>query len=218
LSRALISAQGYDELPAELLQQIAEELNVVAVESLGGSGSSLVDTTVKPNFRTLGKRFGKGVQEVAAAISSADAPALAAALRTSGAAVLTVHGESVTLGPDEVFATETPREGWAIASDTGTTVALDLDVTPELRRAGIAREVIRQVQEARKSTGLDVSDRISLRLWASEPDTLAALTEHGSLVADEVLATDFAIGQPSWHDQAPFEDEALGLQFWLRKA
>jgi isoleucyl-tRNA synthetase len=218
LSRALISAQGYDELPAELLQQIAEELNVVAVESLGGSGSSLVDTTVKPNFRTLGKRFGKGVQEVAAAISSADAPALAAALRTSGTAVLTVHGESVTLGPDEVFATETPREGWAIASDTGTTVALDLDVTPELRRAGIAREVIRQVQEARKSTGLDVSDRISLRLWASEPDTLAALTEHGSLVADEVLATDFAIGQPSWHDQAPFEDEALGLQFWLRKA
>jgi isoleucyl-tRNA synthetase len=218
LSRALISAQGYDELPAELLQQIAEELNVVAVESLGGSGSSLVDTTVKPNFRTLGKRFGKGVQEVAAAISSADAPALALALRTSGAAVLTVDGESVTLGPDEVFATETPREGWAIASDTGTTVALDLHVTPELRRAGIAREVIRQVQEARKSTGLDVSDRILLRLWASEPDTLAALTEHGSLVADEVLATDFGIGQPSWHDQAPFEDEALGLQFWLRKA
>jgi isoleucyl-tRNA synthetase len=218
LSRALISAQGYDELPAELLQQIAEELNVVVVESLGGSGSSLVDTTVKPNFRTLGKRFGKGVQEVAAAISSADAPALALALRTSGAAVLAVHGESVTLGPDEVFATETPREGWAIASDTGTTVALDLDVTPELRRAGIAREVIRQVQEARKSTGLDVSDRILLRLRASEPDTLAALTEHGSLVADEVLATDFGIGQPSWHDQAPFEDEALGLQFWLRKA
>ncbi|HEY2313282.1 MAG TPA: isoleucine--tRNA ligase [Streptosporangiaceae bacterium] len=218
LSRALISAQGYDELPAELLQQIAEELNVVAVESLGGSGSSLVDTTVKPNFRTLGKRFGKGVQEVAAAISSADAPALALALRTSGAAVLTVDGESVTLGPDEVFATETPREGWAIASDTGTTVALDLHVTPELRRAGIAREVIRQVQEARKSTGLDVSDRILLRLWASEPDTLAALTEHGSLVADEVLATDFGIGQPSRHDQAPFEDEALGLQFWLRKA
>lgn len=218
LSRALISAQGYDELPAELLQQIAEELNVVAVESLGGSGSSLVDTTVKPNFRTLGKRFGKGVQEVAAAISSADAPALALALRTSGTAVLTVGGESVTLGPDEVFATETPREGWAIASDTGTTVALDLDVTPELRRAGIAREVIRQVQEARKSTGLDVSDRIQLRLWASGPETLAALTEHGSLVADEVLATDFGIGQPSWRDQAPFGDETLGLQFWLRKA
>ncbi|HEV2638940.1 MAG TPA: isoleucine--tRNA ligase [Actinocrinis sp.] len=217
LPRMLISAHGYEQLPEDLLDQIAEELNVLAIEPLSGADGSLVDTTAKANFRPLGKRFGKGVQAVAAAIAAADAAALNAALRSEGSASVTVDGEQIALTAEELVITETPREGWAMANDAGATVALDLHVTPQLRRAGIARDVIRQVQEARKTSGLDVSDRIVLRLQAAEEETGTALVEHADLVADEVLATDFAVGEADWAGAAAFTDESLGLTFWLRK-
>ncbi|MEY9937776.1 isoleucine--tRNA ligase [Streptacidiphilus sp. MAP5-3] len=218
LSRALVSAQGYEELPEELLAQIAEELNVTTLESLAEVGGSLVDTTAKANFRALGKRFGKGVQDVAKAVAAAEAAALSTALRSTGTASVVVGEETIELTPDEVIITETPREGWAVANESGATVALDLHITPELRLAGVARDAIRQVQEARKNSGLEVSDRIVLRYLASTDESAEALTAHGALLADEVLATDFAAGEPDWADASPFTDEALGLTFWLRKA
>ncbi|KUL26212.1 isoleucine--tRNA ligase [Actinoplanes awajinensis] len=212
LSRALVS--GAADLSAELLGEISAELNVIAVEPLAGS---LVDTTAKANFRALGKRFGKAVQQVAAAIQATDAAALKDSLRSTGTATVTVGDEQIALVPDEVVITETPREGWAVASDSGATLALDLHLTPELRRAGLARDAIRQIQEARKGSGLEVSDRIRLRYRADAEDTALALTEHRDLVADEVLATDFAAGDPDWTDPCVFTDESIGLTFWLSK-
>lgn len=97
LSRALIAAQGWEELPADLRAQIAEELNVSTLESLAEVGGSLVDTTAKANFRALGKRFGKGVQDVAKAVAAADAAALAAGLRATGAASVELNGEQISL-------------------------------------------------------------------------------------------------------------------------
>ncbi|MGA5700301.1 isoleucine--tRNA ligase [Peterkaempfera bronchialis] len=217
LSRALIAAHGWEELPPELRGQIAEELNVAELASLSEVGGSLVDTTAKANFRALGKRFGKGVQDVARAIAAADAAVLSAALRAGGTATVEVSGEAVALTPEEVVVTETPREGWAVANESGATVALDLHITPELRRTGVARDVIRQIQEARKTSGLDVADRIVLRWTATDPETIAALAEHASLVADEVLAVDFAQGEADWESE-PFTDESLGLSFRLRRA
>jgi isoleucyl-tRNA synthetase len=209
LSRALASADG---LPDDLLAEIAAELNVGVIAPLAGS---FVDTTAKANFRTLGRRFGKRVQDVAREIAKADAAALGAALRTTGAATIEVDGEAITLGPDEVVITETPREGWAVAAEAGATVALDLRLTPELLRAGLAREAIRQIQEARKATGLEVADRIELRYEAGDEETALALTEHAALVADEVLATELAAGEPAPDDRI-FTGGAL--RFWLRKA
>ncbi|MFI5909474.1 isoleucine--tRNA ligase [Dactylosporangium sp. NPDC051541] len=211
LSRVLVSAQGLDGLDAELLELLAEELNVQAVEPLTGS---LVNTTAKANFRSLGKRYGKRVQEIAAAVAAADAAVLSAGFQQAGTATVDVGGETVVLERDDVFLTETPREGWAVSSDAGATVALDLTLTPELRRAGIAREVIRQVQEARKATGLEVTDRISLRYRADDAETAEALDEHAAAIADEVLATDFAAGD-GWPGSTA--NEAAGLTFWLRK-
>lgn len=214
LSRALASAPGFAALPAELLAEIAAELNVGEVTAVAGS---FVDTTAKANFRALGKRFGKGVQDVAKAIAATDAAALKDALRSSGSATVTVAGEPVELTPDEVVITETPREGWAVASDAGATVALDLHLTDELRRAGLARDAIRQIQEARKASGLEVSDRIRLRYVTEEADTALALREHRDLVADEVLAVDFDSGSPDWASDRTFTDETTGLTFWLTR-
>ncbi|MEU9507070.1 isoleucine--tRNA ligase [Micromonospora sp. NPDC048170] len=218
LSRALASAAGFEQLPAELLAEIAAELNVHSVVPISAAGSSLVHTTAKANFRTLGRRFGKNVQQVAKAIAAADAATLRDSLRESGAASIEVNGEPVTLGPDEVIITETPREGWAVAAESGATVALDLHLTPELRRAGLARDAIRQIQEARKASSLDVVDRIELRYVTSREDTALALTEHRDLVADEVLATRYTADEPAWPDAQAFTDESLGLTFWIRKA
>jgi isoleucyl-tRNA synthetase len=210
LSRALASPA---DLPADLLAEIAAELNVGAIAPLQGS---FVDSTAKANFRTLGKRFGKLVQDVAREIAKADPSTLAADLRSTGTTSLTVNGETITLGPDEVIITETPRAGWAVVSDAGATVALDLSLTPELLRAGRAREAIRQIQEARKSTGLDVADRITLGYATDDEETALALTEHAALVADEVLAVSFAAGAPA-EGVPTFTDESLGLRFWLQR-
>ncbi|MGW1554556.1 class I tRNA ligase family protein, partial [Streptomyces sp. NPDC002346] len=216
LSRALVAASGFESLSPELHAQITEELNVSSLASLSEVGGSLVDTTAKANFRALGKRFGKGVQAVAKAVANADAAALSLALR-EGTASVEVDGETVTLAPDEVIITETPREGWSVASDSGATVALDLEITPELRRAGLARDAIRLIQEARKNSGLDVADRIAVRWTSTSPATVEALTEHAALIADEVLALDYAQGEADGAYGTPFEDEGLALTFRLRK-
>ncbi|MCB5910473.1 isoleucine--tRNA ligase [Streptomyces pinistramenti] len=221
LSRALVAAHGFAGLSDDLRAQIAEELNVSSLASLSEVGGSLVDTTAKANFRALGKRFGKGVQAVAKAIADADAAALSLALR-GGEAAVEVEGERITLAPDEVIITETPREGWSVASDSGATVALDLEITPELRRAGLARDAIRLIQEARKNSGLDVADRIALRWESADEEVRRALADHAGLIADEVLATTFTAEQNAT-DAADgygerFSDEALALAFRLRKA
>ncbi|MGW1838888.1 isoleucine--tRNA ligase [Streptomyces sp. NPDC002067] len=221
LSRALVAAHGFAALSDDLRAQITEELNVTSLAALSDMGGSLVDTTAKANFRALGKRFGKGVQAVAKAVAAADAAALSLALR-DGEATVEVDGETVTLAPDEVIITETPREGWSVASDAGATVALDLEITPELRRAGLARDAIRLIQEARKNSGLDVSDRIALRWETPDAELRTALAEHAALIADEVLATAFATEQEASDTTdgygAPFTDEPLNLTFRLRKA
>jgi isoleucyl-tRNA synthetase len=141
-------------------------------------------------------------------------------LRETGAASVVVDGEPLVIGPDEVVVTQTPRAGWSVAADAGETVALDLGITPELRREGLAREVIRLVQDARKADGLEVSDRITLHWQATDPELTAALTEHGRLIAGEVLATEFgprAPGASAADLGTEHGDADLGLAFWLRR-
>jgi len=123
----------------------------------------------------------------------------------------------VRLLADEVIVSERPREGWSVINEHGETVALDLELTPELLRAGLAREAIRLLQEARKAAGFDVSDRIQL-WWDTDDDELAkALLEHEALVADEVLATTIGRGEPGDNSLATYHDPALGLRYCLRR-
>jgi isoleucyl-tRNA synthetase len=212
LARALVSAAGWEALPEELKALVAAELNVMTLERLAGD---LVDVAMKANFRVLGKRFGKRTQTVADAIHAADAALLAAALKAGDASVV-VEGETVDLSTEEVIVTETPRTGWAVASGLGETVALDLEITPELRRTGLVRDVVRLVQDGRKSTGLEVSDRIEL-WWQGGGELAEAVREGSSRLAEEVLAVSVTEGRPT-ADLAAHVDEELGLTFWLRMA
>ena len=210
LSRALIPSAAFGLLDAELLEEVMAELNVEHVESFASAGD-LVDYSAKGNFRNLGKRFGKQTPLVAAAIASADASVLSADLATHGHAnVLVTDLGEVEVTPDDVIISERPREGWSVVNEQGETVALDLELTPELRQAGLAREVIRGVQEARKASGFEVSDRILLQWSATGESTVAAIRAHAGLIGEEVLATTVAESDPAddW-----FTDSELGLRF-----
>jgi isoleucyl-tRNA synthetase len=234
LSRALVGAQGFAALPAELRDLIAEELNVHAVEALDPARGDLIRYTVKPDFRVLGRRFGPATQAVAEQIRAARPATLAQAVAApDGSVTLTVTGVGpVTLTAADLVVTQAPAEGWGVASAAGETVALDLAVTSELRAEGFAREAVRLIQDARKSAGLEVSDRIVVRWLADDPDLAAALKDSGAAIAAEVLAVSFAPGNgPAEAGSAEagsagagsaqtgpwgeFADSGLGLRFWL---
>jgi isoleucyl-tRNA synthetase len=213
LARALVAAPGWSSLPQELVAEVADELNVAELTALSGVGGELVDVSVKVDFRAVGRRLGKRVQAVAAAVAAADPAELVAAYR-GGTASVPVDGETVALADGDLVVTETPREGWTVASAAGLTVALDLTLTPELERAGLVREVVRLVQDARKSGGLAVSDRIEL-WWTAEGILAEALTEHAGQLAGEVLATGVHAGTagPGAAVEGP-----QGSRFWITRA
>jgi isoleucyl-tRNA synthetase len=217
LARALVSAPGWSTLPDSLRQEITEELNVRELAALADT-EDLVDITVKPNFRALGGRFGSGTKQVAQAISNADHVKLAAGLRAGGRTELAVDGSAVEISLDDVIVSEVPRSGWAVASESAETVALDLELTPELRRLGMLREIIRLVQDARKNAGLEVTDRIEL-CWqvGGAPTPGEAIRAHTTELAAEVLAVTVTEGAPV-EPMNYFEtsDEDLGLRVWLR--
>jgi isoleucyl-tRNA synthetase len=195
LRRALVSAAGWSTLSDDLRLEIAEELNVITLEALDDESAQLVDVSAKANFRSLGQRFAKQTPLVADAIASADAAKLAHSLRETGTATVTaVDLGEVALGPEDVIISETPREGWAVESAGGESIALDLAIDDALRRAGIARDIVRAIQEARKVSGLDVSDRIDV-WWASDDEDLVrTMLDHGGEISQEVLAITYEQG------------------------
>ncbi len=216
LRRALVASTAYDRLTPELRAEVATELNLGGLEPLGGAGADLVDHSAKGNFRALGKRFAQRTPLVAAAVAQADAADLAAALERDGRAEVVVEGETVEVLPDEVIVSERPREGWSVVNDQGETIALDLELTPALVRAGQAREVVRLVQEARKNAGFEVSDRITLE-WAASGDLAEAVQEHRQLIAAEVLATTVT-GPAQLTGDDVVRDDELGLALRVTRA
>ncbi|NMO91175.1 isoleucine--tRNA ligase [Actinomycetospora sp. TBRC 11914] len=216
LSRAVVSAPGFADLAAaaddhagqerELLDEISDELNVAAVET---AGSDLVEIEVKPNYRALGKRFGKQTPVVADAVkASTDAP-------VDGVLTVTVDGSDVQLSGDEILVSETPREGWAVRTEGGLSVGLDTELTDELREAGLLRDVLRFVQDTRKQLGFEVSDRIELWWTASRQDTADAIRNGEVTVAAECLAVAVTEGEGPG-DLSAQRSEDLGLTVWAR--
>jgi isoleucyl-tRNA synthetase len=183
LGRALIAASGWSTLPEQMREQIADELNVQTLEDIASADGDLVDISVKANFKSLGAKFGGAVQEISKAIAATDATALVKTLR--GAGSTKVGTWKIAL--DDLVITEVPKSGWSVSSHDGESVALDLELTPALIAAGSVREVIRFIQERRKSDGFDISDRINLT-WNATEEIAAAIESDKQHIADEVLA------------------------------
>jgi isoleucyl-tRNA synthetase len=166
--------------------QITEELNVKEVEPLA-SDDGLVSYRIKPNLPRVGKRYGKLIPAIRKALVETDSKAIATAAAAGNPVELDVNGTSVTLEPDDLLVETDSASGFACAEEGGFLVALDSTITPELEREGIAREIVRTIQDARKQADLQISDRIQLRIHGS-PGVEETLTEYRDFIASEVLA------------------------------
>ena len=177
---------------AAIADVVAEELNVKRIELAEGAAGT-VTFRLKPDFRTLGKAFGPRTPTVAAAIENADADAFVAALRAAGSATVLVDGDPVDLIPEHVQVIEEPRTGWQVASDGGSSVALDVALDDELRREGLARELVRTLNDLRKRDGLELTDRITVEVSA-DGALAEAVAAHGEAIAADTLAASLGLG------------------------
>ena len=204
LGGAVLHVPGDRSRLEPLLDLMAEELNVRRVR-FAESADELSGWRAKPNFRALGPKLGARVQEVAAALA-ADDGALAARLARDETVALELPGGPVELSPADVELSQQTKEGWGVASDGPVTVALDLTLDDDLRREGLARELIHHVQALRKSAGLDVSDRIHVGIEASGA-IAEAIAAHRDWIAAVVLASSLSDGHLD--DARATEDVAI---------
>ena len=188
LRRAVIvAADSEREAIAARAPLIETELNVKQLEFVAEEGE-LVTYTVKPNYRSLGPRFGKQMPQVAAAVAALDAAHVARAIESGGEFGVSLDGRDHTLGAEDVILALEPLEGYEVESEAGHAVGLQLELDDELRREGLAREIVHAVQNARRDAGLEVTDRIELTL-AGDGELLEAAREHQAYLAGEVLAS-----------------------------
>jgi isoleucyl-tRNA synthetase len=210
LAAAMISSAAYAELGPQLRDLVADELNVRALAEMDFAAELPDELTVRPNFRALGRRFGKDTAAIAAAIGTADPAAAAASLRETGSFAVPLDGGRVLLTSDEILAANSPLPGWTLATEGSDAVAVNTVVTPGLHREGLAREIIRAVQNARKADRLDVGQPIALRWTALTGDVALALTEHAELIGREVLAADYGPADYCPADYCPADSGLIG--------
>jgi len=213
LSRALVFLPP--GAPAILRDIVAEELNVDEIDMADELGEVLQFELVA-NFRTLGPRLKERKQYLKPALAALDGVAAAAALEAGQSITLELPGGSIELGPDDVQLRVRGQQGFAVSREGGEVVALDLTLDNALRHRGLAREVVRLLQDLRKNSGLDVSDRIHLNLVG-----LDMIAEHFDYIAREVLAVSIETG-PGEGEGTVLELETdegpIIARAWLRKA
>ncbi len=196
-----------------LAPQIAEELNVKRVEAVTDPGDRL-SYTLRPNLPVLGPKFGQQVGAVRGALQQADATAIVAAMRAGDP----IEVGGFTLAPTDVLVAVEASEGWAAQEESGYAALIDTTLTPELLAEGIAREVVRRLQDLRRDAGLDVSDRIHVAYRAGAP-VATVMASHGAMISEEVLALSLeASDAPDGDARADADIDGVEAVFTLRKA
>jgi isoleucyl-tRNA synthetase len=161
---------------------IQSEVNVKAVDFVDDA-SGILTKKVKPNFKALGPKFGKQMKDVAAAITGMSSDQLAELERTQQ---IELSGFAIALTDVEILTEDIP--GWVVATDGPLTVALDVNVTDELRREGIARDVVNRIQNLRKDQQFDVTDKIRIELERNNDLLIAAVEANKAYIQQEVQA------------------------------
>jgi isoleucyl-tRNA synthetase len=169
-----------------LAELVRAELNVKDLEFVSEQ-AELVSYSVKPNYRNLGPRFGKLMPQVAAAIEALGPGHVAEALAGTRRIGVNVDGHEHELEPEDVILEMEAIEGFEVEVEAGRAVALSLELDDDLRREGLAREIVHAIQNARKQAGLEVSDRIALTLGGDRA-LLEAARAHEDYVSVETLA------------------------------
>ncbi|MDH5752140.1 MAG: class I tRNA ligase family protein, partial [Deltaproteobacteria bacterium] len=176
------------------LGQILEELNVKALEFIARD-AELVTYRIKPNLPRIGKRYGKLIPAIREALVQADGTSIATSVNQGQPITIQAGGQDITLEPEDLLVETASAQGYSSAEEGGFLVALDTTLTPQLEREGLARELVRSVQEARKQAGLNISDRIRLYLGGSQ-GVQETLGEYREFIASETLTS-------HWDETAP---------------
>jgi len=207
LSRVVCIIPGADHSALEpLLPLLASELNVKEV-TFAMSADTLVKLSARPNYRSLGKKFGKSTPLAAKAVEALSSESLLAFERGEPLGI-SVGNESHLLDAEDLTISRLASGDLVVSGDGGYFVAVDPVITPALRREGIARDLISRIQRMRKDAGLAVSDRIIVRI-AGGPDVVDAVEAYRDWVASEVLAKDIIVGDAALHGQQAVESVDL---------
>ena len=168
-------------------------LDEVNVKELKFVEDDLLKKSVKCNFRVMGKKFGSLMKAVAAAVGKIS-PAQIAQLEGQGACTLDIEGgQAVTIERDDVEIISQDMPGWSVVSEGALTVALDINLTPELLCEGLAREIVKRIQTHRKDSGFEITDRIKVT-FEPQPQLQEAVAKHGSYISAQVLADEINFG------------------------
>ncbi|MCB0458243.1 MAG: isoleucine--tRNA ligase, partial [Flavobacteriaceae bacterium] len=148
-------------------------------------GSGLLVKQIKPDFKKLGPRFGQDMKAVAQVISNFSQKEIGV-LEKEGEMPISLNGKNSTLTLDDVLISSQDIEGWLVANSDGVTVALDVTITPELKNEGIARELVNRIQNIRKDTGFEVTDRVEITLQ-SDKTLENAINQNIQYIKEETL-------------------------------
>ena len=199
--------KAHIEAVADLLRN---EVNVKEVNFIEGQG--ILVKKVKCNFRVMGKKFGKLMKGVAAQMSALDQNQIAA-FEKAGSITLNVEGQEALVDVTDVEIISEDIPGWLVSNDGNLTVALEVELTPELKKEGMARELINRIQNIRKDSGLEITDRIRVTLAPNE-ETDAAVAAFADYIKGQVLADDIVVAA---NDGAPVEFDGFTLNITVEK-
>ncbi len=196
LAKILVHVQaGRQQLGAEFLEIVADELNVKAVEFVDDPGK-LVSYRLLPNNRLLGPRLGKDFPRVRSALAALPADEVAAKVQAGESITLTIQGRTVELTPEEILVQTEPAAGLAVAADKVVTVGIDAVLTPALIAEGNARELVRRIQSMRKNAGFDIADHIHTWVDTDNADWQQTLTTWAHYIQSETLSDSLNLAPP----------------------
>ena len=183
-----VTSQSLREGIERLQYIVQDELNVKGIEFIEGN---MVEKRVKPNFRVMGKKFGKMMKDAAQVVASLTQQQIATL--EQGSLPVVVCGETFELTPGDVEISANDMPGWSVASDGVLTVALDITITPELKLEGVARDLVRSIQNLRKTEDFQITDRIRVTLpdTAENRDCVETFRDY---ISAQVLADDIDFG------------------------
>lgn len=187
-------------------QLILDEVNVKELEFVEGD---MLEKKVKCNFRVMGKKFGKLMKAVAAAVGALSQDAINE-LSVNGSVQVDVDGQTIEIVREDVEIVSEDIPGWTVANDGALTVALDLEITEELKNEGMAREIVKRIQAYRKSSGFEITDHIHVVL--SHDDNLQKAVEaYHDYICSQVLADKLEFGAPESGEELDFEDFKISV-------
>ena len=217
LSRALLIAPdaAAEKLLAEAAWIIEDELNVKKVEFISDE-AGLVTRSCKANFKQLGGRLGKNMKTAAQMIAAFDDAAIGRILKGENKTLTFADGSSCEITAADLIISREQKSGLAVADSDGVTVALDCAITPELEAEGFARELVSKIQNLRKESGFEVSDRIALEFSLS-PERRRVVEAFKDYISNETLCVEMTFGEAENGVELEVNGETCKLAVSLRK-